>query len=468
MKKIMFLVALIVFFSCKENRLKLPSGSPQQVLPEDIYRQLSNKYDNIGDFEYGYALVNNGKYGIIDYKGNEVLSCIHDTIINLNLNTKVIKKGVKYGMVEYNGRKITELEYDSIKFNSTNNASIIAFLREKYWGILDFKGKTIVPFEYDDIPTIDINCAVIGQGGKYGMCDSIGNWIVEMKYDTIYYHYEESTISLIEQNRCIGIINSQNKVVTDCIYNCEYFTFRSISGRTPRIEAPHNGYIKMTKFQADAEKPKQYGLIECETGKEVIPFEYDDLGDYSEGLIWAEKDKKCGYIDIQNRVIIQFKYSMAYNFSEGLAAVGERDGYYNAVGGRWPNYRIGFIDKNDNTIIPFKFQPQFAGTIPEFHEGLAPMGVSSDNYWGFNIGYINKEGEFEIKPIYDSAAPFRNGLGRVTRKKGEGFVNKIGEEVIPLQYDYVYFENDTLIYCSKWDEDIKHYYSNHNGKIIKH
>ena len=467
MKKLLLpILVLTAFISCSENKSNLPSGSPKQVLSNDLYGQLIEKYDSIADYEFGYAVIKKGKYGLLDYKGQEVLGCIYDTIFSINPDVKVLKQNNKYGIIEYNGNKITEIDNDEIKFKpDCINTKIIAVKKGQSWGIIDLKGNALIPFEYDDIASIDSHNAVVGKSSKYGLIDSIGNFSVELKYDTIYYHFEESDISLIELNRCIGLVNSQNKVVTDCDYNCEYLTFRSIEGRTPRIKAPQNGYIRFEKFQADANKSKLYGMVECETGKEVIPFEYDNMGDFSEGLVWAEKDHKCGYLDIQNRVIIQFKYGKAYNFSEGLAAVGERDGYYNAILGRLPNYKIGFIDKSDNVVIPFQFQPQLANVTPEFHEGLSPMGVSSDNYWGRNLGYINKKGEFVIKPIYDDVEPFENGLGKVRRDKKYGYVNYNGEEVIPVEYDYVYFENDSLIYSSKWSEGITDYYINKQGKV---
>lgn len=469
MKKLLIaILVLTAFFSCSENKSNLPSGSPKEVLSNDLYGQLLEKYDSIADYEFGYAVVKKGKYGLLDYKGQEVLGCVFDTIFSINTDAKVLKQNDKYGIIEYNGNKITEIENDEIKFKpDCIDSKIIAVKKGQLWGIIDFKGNTLIPFEYDDIASIDSHNAVVGKKGKYGLIDSIGNFVVELKYDTIYYKFEESDISLVELNRCIGLVNSQNKVVTDCAYNCEYITFKSMGGRIPRVEAPKNGYIRLEKFQADANKSTLYGMVECETGKEVIPFEYDDMGDYSEGLVWAEKDHKYGYLDITNRVIIQFKYGKAYNFSEGLAAVGERNGYYDAVMGRVPNFKIGFIDKSGNVVIPFQFQPQFASTTPEFREGLSPMGVSSNNYWGLNIGYINKKGEFVIKPIYNEAEPFENGLGKVGIDKKVGYVNGTGEEVIPVEYEYVCFENDSLIYCSRWSDGITDYYINKQGKVQK-
>lgn len=240
MKKLLIAIFFhVAFFSCSENKSNLPSGSPKEVLSNELYAQLSEKYDSIADFEFGYAVVKKEKYGLLDYKGQEVLGCIYDSIFAINPDVKVLKQNDKFGIIEYNGNKITELENDEVKFKpDSKDTKVIALKKGKLWGVIDLKGNAIIPFEYDDIASIDTHNVVIGKNGKYGILDSIGNFSVELKYDTIYYHFEESTISIIELNRCIGLVNSQNKVVTDCDYNCEYLTFRSMGGRIPRIEAP--------------------------------------------------------------------------------------------------------------------------------------------------------------------------------------------------------------------------------------
>ena len=84
MKKLLIVIlVLTAFFSCSENKSNLPSGSAKEVLSNDLYGQLSEKYDSIADFEFGYAVVKKGKYGLLDYKGQEVLECLYDTIFTI-------------------------------------------------------------------------------------------------------------------------------------------------------------------------------------------------------------------------------------------------------------------------------------------------------------------------------------------------------------------------------------------------
>jgi len=71
----------------------------------------------------------------------------------------------------------------------------------------------------------------------------------------------------------------------------------------------------------------------------------------------------------------------------------------------------------------------------DFSEGLAR--VEKDRYWGF----INKEGEEVIPLKYDGVGNFREGLAGLAKvlKDGKyGFINKKSDEVIPLKYDFVW------------------------------
>ena len=81
MKKLVIaILVLVAFLSCSKSKSSLPSGSPKEVLSNDLFAQLSAKYDSIADFEFGYAVVKKGKYGLLDYKGQEVLGCVYDTM----------------------------------------------------------------------------------------------------------------------------------------------------------------------------------------------------------------------------------------------------------------------------------------------------------------------------------------------------------------------------------------------------
>jgi len=72
---------------------------------------------------------------------------------------------------------------------------------------------------------------------------------------------------------------------------------------------------------------------------------------------------RWGYIDTTGRVVIDFRFDHAHQFTEGLGLV--------TVDGR-----VGFIDKTGATVIA----PQFGTNSQPFFEGLAAVETASGKY----------------------------------------------------------------------------------------
>ena len=138
-------------------------------------------------------------------------------------------------------------------------------------------------------------------------------------------------------------------------------------------------------------------------------------------------DEKWGFIDGTGKLIIPFKYDRVYGFAEGLAAV-------------WLNGKGGFIDKTDNIVIPLKY-----GEMREFSEGLAMVTFNG------RYGFIDKTDKVVIPFEYDNIngfdgllytlEPFYQGYAMVTIKGKNGFsdarygfIDKTGTRVVPVKY----------------------------------
>jgi hypothetical protein len=99
-------------------------------------------------------------------------------------------------------------------------------------------------------------------------------------------------------------------------------------------------------------------------------------------------------------------------FSEGHAAV--------KADGRW-----GYIDKTGRVVI----KPQFESAEP-FSDGLAAVSVGVNR-----VGYVDTAGQVAIPPTYVSGRKFTRGLARVTKMGAPGrgtamsYIDKSGKEV---------------------------------------
>ena len=118
-----------------------------------------------------------------------------------------------------------------------------------------------------------------------------------------------------------------------------------------------------------------------------------------------------GYIDKTGALVIAPQFSLAWNFSGGLARVEVRE-------------KMIYINKQGKTVftIPNGFWAD------QFSEGLANVSIrngSGAEAWG----YINRKGDFVIKPQFEKAEPFYQGLAQVFLNGQAGYIDKSGQFV---------------------------------------
>ena len=192
------------------------------------------------------------------------------------------------------------------------------------------------------------------------------------------------------------------------------------------------------------------GYIDA-TGKVVIELEnplHINGDSFSEGLTtywtWTpEQGDMYGYIDKSGKVQIKAKFTVAYSFVDGLAAVCIE----------WQ--KCGFIDKSGGFVI----EPKYRFTS-SFSEGFASAGLQYDI-----VGFVNKSGEMVIEPQFlNNATPFREGLSAVCYPHGKyGYINTEGVLVIPMQFEVAQPFSDGLAAVrvdSKWG------YIDKTGKFV--
>jgi hypothetical protein len=92
------------------------------------------------------------------------------------------------------------------------------------------------------------------------------------------------------------------------------------------------------------------------------------------------------------------------------------------------SYRFSVIDENGRIVID-------AGrylAVGSFSEGLAPVQLANKGW-----GYIDPKGSLIIRPQFDTAIGFSEGLAGVQIEGLWGFIDKKGRIVIQPQYEFV-------------------------------
>ena len=174
-------------------------------------------------------------------------------------------------------------------------------------------------------------------------------------------------------------------------------------------------YDKVQDFSEGLAAVKLKGKWGCinNSGKEVVPLKYDNVWDFEEGLAGVILKGKWGFIDKSGKEVVPLKYNDIFNFHEGLARV--------KLKGKW-----GFMDKSGKEVVPPKYD-----NVWDFEEGLA--GVKLKGKWGF----IDKSGKEVVPPKYDDVEKFKEGLAGVKLNGKWGYINKSGKEVVPPKYVYM-------------------------------
>lgn len=176
----------------------------------------------------------------------------------------------------------------------------------------------------------------------------------------------------------------------------------------------------------------------------VVDFQYSEARDFSEGLAAVKSDDLWGYIDHTGQVAIPFTYNVPEvgPFSEGLAFTGncfidtqgrpalegkifEQASSFSEglaavqTGGQW-----GFIAPTGN----FAILPAYEGA-GDFAEGMAP--VKKGGLWG----YIDKKGRMLIDPRFLRAGSFSNSLAAVEFGGRVGYIDRSGRFLVEPKYD---------------------------------
>jgi hypothetical protein len=208
---------------------------------------------------------------------------------------------------------------------------------------------------------------------------------------------------------------------------------------------------------------KKYGLIN-QKGNILLPCEFDRINPtIIDNLILVKKDGLFAFFNTDGIETIEFKYKVAHDFDNGIAAVKEQDTdqkYYlidkkgEQVSQNTFDYVFGFYGsdlayfKNDgkygfiNNKGEIKIECIY-DEVESFSEGIAAVKING--YWGG----INDNGDTVIEFKFDNSFDFREGLSRIKGKGGYGFIDTKGELVIPYQYSFAWIFRDSLVSVTK-------------------
>jgi hypothetical protein len=259
-------------------------------------------------------------------------------------------------------------------------------------------------------------------GGKWGFINSSGQIVIKPQFNHVFRGFTDG-IAMVRSGAIVGtakagefgrlagevrFIDKEGRTVWKYPAPAKPFS----EGLAAVCVGGRWGMLSEV-FGAEA----KWGFINTK-GEMVIPPKYKYIRfSFSEGLaVFGDPNSiNEGYINRKGEVVVEPQYILAFEFSEGLAAVCKEEGW-------------GFIDKNGRVVIPLKYE-----SARSFSEGLAPVSIKDkkNEKWGF----INKNGDVIIPLQYDYAVGFRERLAVVEKDDKWGYINASGDLVIPFRFD---------------------------------
>lgn len=269
----------------------------------------------------------NGKYGLIDLKGNVVVKAEYDSIDGLSNKEGelLISKDGKYGVINTKGAELIKPEYDFISgdgyYTWDKKYALAGYIlglktQDGYrYGYTNYKLKELLSVQYNEIIRLggigsedtDKDIILIAKkDGQYGLIKN-KKVIIDFKYQSIDYTGVNNLFILTRSSKT-GVFNS----VGDKILPVKY----------DEVQVKENYiYTKLDKEEA------YYNLLGNRIDKSTIKEEEEEEEKAEEEtktgkLIPDEKDEKWGFIDQESNVIVDYIYDKVTDLNEnGFAGI---------------------------------------------------------------------------------------------------------------------------------------------------
>ena len=390
-KKDVFICLSEVNYSDGTYKSRAVNSNNEQLFTSYNSVEALSNYDQNNNIWYEDNVLKvekDGKYGLINLDGNEILSCDYNSIDTIKgvKNSILVQKDGLYGLVNTSGNIVIDVSYAEISAltndytngyivkNSDGNFGIIGTNKEqildcKYedikhvfgndmyvvkengiWKVINKSGDQNIDINYENVKSINGENMVVVNKGQYGIAGIDKTEKVKIEYQDIEYVFSDYYIA--KKNNKYGIINSNGEVLVqleydflkfnsgaDCLEGTKlndkntYLIDRNLELKlTGTNLTVYNGYIRI---KIDDEY-KFYNLkFEEKSNRDVFT---------NNTLYVAKNDGKYGLVNKDGTLVVQYQYDDIVEQNEyGFVAV-KKDG-------KW-----GVIDQYGNIVVEPKYE----------------------------------------------------------------------------------------------------------------
>lgn len=348
------------------------------------------------------------------FKGYDKIEAITNKDKNGNLlyeeNVLKVQKDGKFGLINLKGKEILKTEYEEITAISGIENSF-KIKKDGKCGIVDNEGKIVVDAKYADIDVLGKDnksgFIVKEDSGKSGIIDYSKNQILEAKYDSIEKIYKNDLY--------VVVLDGKQKLVNkngEDVLTTGFDTIKEI------LSSQENAVI--------FEKSNKYGIMDL-TGKVIVEPNNDLLKETKTGIFISKKDNKYGILNIEiskepTEILPEVNTKIPFEYTS--IVYNEKADIY-----------IAEDDKFNSNILNSNLESKATGILVELNEtkGYFKLRVD-DNYKYYNFKFEEKQ-EVDIFPNRTLFLSKKDGKYGYTDKNGQVIVDYIYDDAIE-QNDY--------------------------------
>ena len=451
-----------------------------------------------------FPVYTEGKWGVIDSRGNTIINPEYDEYIVIPDNTKglfICTTDVNYDDGTYETKILNEkneelfTDYDTVEaienYDSSNNlwyeSGILKVSKDGKYGIIDTNGGQIVNCEYDSITALKgvTNSLLTQKDGKYGLVDNVGTVIINNEYATIEPVSTQFENGYIVRNNDgkYGVINYTKTVAVETKYddiknvygNGKYYIVKE-GDNWEVIDTDGNKYlsgkyddiVSINGENAVVVNDNKYGVVGITDGKNIIDTNYNSITYAAGNNYIVNNNGKYGIMNSDGNTPVDFNYSNIVYRSSGNFYEATNDDYTSDLIDSDLNVKLtkvivsevnetnGYIKvrvDDTNKYYNFRFEERTAQDV--FSSNTIFLSRNEEGKYGF----VDRNGNVVVNYIYDDARE-QNDYGYASVKQNGlwGAVDSNGQVAISPSYN---LENNALVeFIGKWHlgEDLNLYY----------
>ena len=343
------------------------------------------------------------KTKVLNEKNEEIFTGYDkiEPLSNLDKNKKLfyendalrIQKNGKYGLINLLGKEILPAEYDEITAISQIENSF-KIEKDGKFGIVNSEGKIIVEPQYADIDVYGDDdksgFIVKNENGKFGLISYANTKILDIKYDSIQ--------KVQGINKYVVTENGKQKLINNEMADI-------LSGDFDQIKQILNESENAVIFT----KTNKYGVMDFNK-KTLINAEYDYLEEAGTGILIAKKGNSYGIINLNKEEKIPFNYTeITYNKKADIYFMQSSDVTTSILNGNLENKLTGILlefnekngyikVRNDDTVKYYNFKFE-----EKSEEDVFPNRTLYKKKKDGKYGFVDKYGKVIVDYIYDDA-----------------------------------------------------------------